>query len=754
MKRPACFIACLILLFLIIYLQLRPPDPFSDDRIRGRTITVSGTVDDKYSKNSSDYLIIKDTAIISGLQSAEKGKVIVKLKESKEDLSRLPVTGSGVCITGKGMIFSEARNPGNYDLAAYEMVRGIDYELYDAVILSEKTPGFNPGLLDEYMCRIREKLKDTACLIYGEEDSGIVCAMLLGDRTGLSDEIKDGYRRSGMSHILCISALHISLLGAGILKLLRKIGMNKTAAYILSFIMITLYGRLTGSGISTIRALITFALIMTADIIGRTPDILSSLSAAGTVILIIQPLYVLDSGFVLSFTSVCGIGILGPVFKRLMPVRGAVADALKTSVSITVFMLPVTLYYFFGAPLYSVLINLIVIPLLAILLVSALISLVTGCFIPLLGDAASIPARVILSLYRSLTGLNDRLPFSLVTSGRPEIWQITVFYLIIAGLIIYDCICKYPDQGSTGRARGIRLKRAIWITGIIFGVLILTVRLRPFLSITMIDTGQGDCHMIEIDKKTVVMIDCGSSDIDRTARYRVVPYVRSRGYDRIDYAIVTHTDEDHISGYKEIFSAEDHLGIRIKTLILPDIENKDDAYHDLAYLAADCGTSVVTVKAGDEFELHGLKFECLNPVEGMKYSDPNSASVCLLLSGFNDRFRALYTGDTQNEGEEVLNNALSGSESGHVITLLKCAHHGSAYSTGEDFLSIARPAVTFISAGMDNSYGHPSKALLSRLDEVQSRVFVTSKSGAVRMDVYWKKIKIHEFIKTKEDRYE
>ncbi|MCR5410651.1 MAG: ComEC/Rec2 family competence protein [Lachnospiraceae bacterium] len=206
MKRPACFIACLILLFLIIYLQLRPPDPFSDDRIRGQTITVSGTVDDKYSKNSSDYLIIKDTAIISGLQSAANGKVIIKLKESEEDLSHLPVTGSGVCITGKGMIFSEARNPGNFDLAAYEMVRGIDYELYDAVILSEKTPVFNPGLLDEYMCRIREKLKDTACLIYGEEDSGIVCAMLLGDRTGLSDEIKDGYRRSGMSHILCISA--------------------------------------------------------------------------------------------------------------------------------------------------------------------------------------------------------------------------------------------------------------------------------------------------------------------------------------------------------------------------------------------------------------------------------------------------------------------------------------------------------------------------------------------------------------------
>jgi competence protein ComEC len=276
-------------------------------------------------------------------------------------------------------------------------------------------------------------------------------------------------------------------------------------------------------------------------------------------------------------------------------------------------------------------------------------------------------------------------------------------------------------------------------------ILICTLRVHSPLEITMIDVGQGDCHFMILPDGRSMMIDCGSSDVTDVARYRVIPYLLSEGCDCIDYAVVTHTDADHINGYEQMLSAKDSADVRIGTLIMPDIDDRDEAYDRLVSLATGKGVQIRKIHAGDTFEIDGMRFNCLNPALGGVYTDANATSVCLDISYMG--FRALYTGDAEGEGEREMEDRLRSSGMSGGYTLLKCAHHGSENSTSEDFLTLVRPQITFISAGVDNRYGHPHRELLERIEKTGSRVYVTKDLGAVQMDTDGKRIRIKSYIK-------
>lgn len=732
MKRPACVVGCCLLLFMGLLFYLKPPEIQRSYPVSSGQVVMYGIVDDKYQKDQSTYLIAVKAGTVSGIKSEKDHKIIIKLKEKKESLAMTAGIGEKVKVTGKVYIFPEARNPGNFDLARYELIRGIDFELYDAAI--EVCPGGRLRYIDEALCLIRERLIRSIDRIYDEEDAGVIKAMLLGDRAGLSDEVRSGYRRAGISHILCISALHITLLGTGLLRLLRGAGVNKVISYIVSFAVISMYGRLTGSGVSTVRALITFGLMMAADLLGRTPDLLSSMSVAGGMIIIARPLYVLDAGFILSFSAVGGIGILGPPLGRLISAKGRIFDSIRSSLSVAIFMLPVILYFFYQVPVLSTVINLLVIPLLTILLISSLLSMLLGCISFIFGVLAGYPAKLILFIYRAVTALNDRIPYSLITTGRPGIWKIVIYYLVLAAVIFVV---------NKRQRAGLRL-RVCCGAAFFFAVAFLSLHIRPDLAVTMLDVGQGDCHLMETRHGKTVMIDCGSSDVSEPVKYRVAPYVLSRGHDHIDYAIVTHSDLDHVGGYMEMLEKGREAGIGVGCLIMPDVSLRDENYMKLTDLARLRGVEVKTIKTGDVFHIDGVSFECLNPEKGAVFSDVNASSVCLSVSLDGSDFKALYTGDVQDEGERAMMRIL---DDRRRYALLKCAHHGSKNSTPDELLDTISPLYTFISAGIDNQYGHPHTELMDRLHAAGTRIYVTNETGAVRMDTDGRRIRVSGFLR-------
>ncbi|MBQ7464872.1 MAG: DNA internalization-related competence protein ComEC/Rec2 [Lachnospiraceae bacterium] len=732
MKRPACFAALCLVCLLFLISRLKPPEIFGDEGLSGMPAQAYGTLSDKYEKNGSFCLILSDARLITGKKpETEKHDIIVKLSDT-EDPRTLPHIGQMVLVKGKIYIFDRARNPGQFDLALYEKSRGIDLELTGAQI--KKVLG-REAVIRESLNRLSFRISTVYDALYGEEDAGIIKAMVLGDKNAMDQEIKALYTRAGAAHVLCISGLHISLLGCFFYRGLKRCCLPRAPAAIISTAFLTAYAVMTGMSVSAKRAVIMFSLLIIADCIGRSYDLLSSLSVSGCILLLSDPYMLFDTAFVMSFGAVMGAGILKPALDRLFPGKNKAVDAVKLSLSITVFSLPVTLYSYFQVPVYSVFLNLIIVPLMGVLLITALLAGGLGLIFLPLGIIPAKAGNIILGFYEGVCRINDKLPYSLLIKGRPCLFYMIIYYLLLIMLVIL--IKRYVRPGGS---LPVKAGRAILCLCGFIMLMVLPVNMIKTPSVTMLDIGQGDCACIETGRGRVVMIDCGSSDESMIAKYKVLPFLKSRGRSCIDAAVVTHADNDHISGFKELFEMPEKEGLKVKRLIMPDTALKDEAYASLVKLAKSRGTKVTLIKTGDEFTVDGISFYCLHPDRGYECADRNEYSTVLSVSfgGFD----ALFTGDVEGRGEEILTERIS-----KRYTLLKCAHHGSDNSTPEEFLERVSPKITFISAGRGNSYGHPGKELIKRLRGSGTGIYVTKDSGALMLSTDGKKMKVETFLK-------
>jgi len=224
-----------------------------------------------------------------------------------------------------------------------------------------------------------------------------------------------------------------------------------------------------------------------------------------------------------------------------------------------------------------------------------------------------------------------------------------------------------------------------------------------------------------------ILFDGGSTDEKSLGQYTLVPALKSRGVKNIDYAIVSHLDNDHYSGVLYILENQRSCGIKIENLMLPKIFYNDEAYARLAAAAYRSGTNVKLISAG--MNLTGLngRFDlvCLAPGDNRAYSDINEGSLILKMS-YGD-FDMLFTGDVQGQGEKDL-TSLSGLS---ACDVLKVAHHGSSGSSSEKFLSRVNPRVALISCGVDNSYNHPHRETLERLEACGADIYNTAQDGMI-----------------------
>ena len=737
-----CFIALCLCAMIFLLLRIRPPSVYTEDG-GDKEVLAEGIVSDKYFKNDSFYLVLSKAHVIRGKTGyGKKFDILVKIKDGdKEELFRSVPAGVTCAVSGKIYFFEQSRNPGQFDMALYEKYKGIDFEITSAGILSVSG---RPDIVKERLLRLKNRLSRVYDRLFDEEKAGVIKAMVLGDKNSLSPEIKDLYQRAGISHSLSISGLHISILGCLLYTLLCgrfSLGPVKSGLYLpgpcpalISSTILILYGYMTGMGISVKRAIIMFIMMLAAKSLGRSYDMLSSLAFSSLILMLQNPYCIYDTSFILSFGAVIGTGLFKPVtdfiFPRIKGPFSGIAESVKLSLSISVFTLPMVLYFFYRVPLYSVFLNLILIPLMGVLLVFSVICGLTGLISLEAAALFSYICRLILNLYEGVCRINDKLPYSVLVKGRPGMINIIVFYIFLCILILF-VEKKRKDLDKCG----FKLLIGLIIT-VVF--IIYPINITPKLQITMLDIGQGDCGYIGTGGKHTILIDCGSSDEEEIAKYKVIPFLRSMGRSVIDIAVVSHADNDHISGFKELLLTDVNEGMKIKRLIMPDTAMKDDAYTELAELAKRAEVDISIIKTGDSFTADGVTFTCLHPDSGYACSDRNEYST--VLSVTYKGVSALFTGDIEGRGEEILTQRI---KSGY--TLLKCAHHGSDNSTSGSFLEKAHPQVTFISAGRDNTYGHPGNGLLKRLENAGSRVFVTKDSGALTFKSDGRRVRISTF---------
>ncbi len=641
--------------------------------------------------------------------------------------------GNLLFVSGDIKKFQKASNPGQFNEYQYNKMLNIDYKMNaDSVEIIN----VDYSVFHQFLYNLKKKFTEVYRKILPAKNAGILSAMMLGEMTLLDPEMKELYQQSGISHILAISGLHISLLGLTLYRLLRRIRIPLFPAAGISVFIIFSYGILTNFSVSTNRAVVMMIILMAAGLIGRTYDLLSATAFSALVILIQSPLQVQNAGFLLSFGAILGIALMNPILSFLIPFKNKILDGLISSLGIQIITLPIILYYFYEVPTYSVIINMIILPTSTIIiLLSVLAVILGGIYLPF-GMFAIGAVHYLLNFYEWVCRVGAKLPGKNILLGRPDLWAVIAYYSIILLVVCFR----------------LKVKRKICVLLLSFLVVIFIKSKNITLNVTFLDVGQGDGIFMMTPKGTTYLVDGGSSDISKVGQYRIEPYLKVSGIGTLDYAIVTHMDSDHISGLKELMDAMEETkgdkktgiykgNIIIRNLILPDISQKDEAYKEFVTLALSRGIKVWYIKKGDTIEDGEVKITCLHPDTNYNFTSRNAYSTVLGVSF--KQFDLLLTGDLEAEGEDMVLKELKAQPDYDV---LKVAHHGSKYSTYEEFLDLVKPEFSIISCGKDNSYGHPDPELLDRLKEAGSDVKITYESGAVTIKTDGEKLEISEYL--------
>lgn len=732
-QRPIALLA--LLLFLI--LQILPAGLFCEPlKLQKKCeVQVTGRVIRQNNDDEKQQIYLGDCMVRSGESVFETKKLLVYLNGTGE----YPI-GADLSLSGTIYPLEEPTNPGQFNSRLYYQGQGISYTVYGE---NAEIAAVHPAFVRRSLQRFRERISRIYDAVLNDLDSGILKAMILGEKTDLNEEIKALYQRNGISHLLAISGLHVSLAGMGLYRLLKRCTGSWFLSGVPALTFLCAYGWMTGASMSTLRAVMMCSLAIAADLVGRTYDMLSAMGAAAMALMITNPLNARQSAFLLSFGAVLGIALVLAIWKLYQNSENKLLQAVSVSLSVMLITFPVLLMSFFEYPLYSTFLNLLVIPLMSVLMVCGILCGLTGMLSLSLAGICGIPCHLILSVYAWSGRKCLTLPGAVLAMGAPERWKIALYY----GALISCLFLLYRE----------RRKKKYWhkkqsfhpsvrVLTISLGVMalsagLLCLRVQTGLSVTMLDVGQGDSIFLKAPDGTACLYDGGSTSVSKVGSYRILPFLKSEGVHELDYILISHMDRDHISGIQELLEdSRSAGGIRIGHAVLPKLQRKDDAYLEMEEMIQKAGISILYMSAGDRLCKNAFSFNCLWPRTDVLSDDRNDLSL-VLLAEYGD-FQMLLTGDIGPQTERAL------AASGHLeeAEILKVPHHGSRYSSTDVFLSRVRPDISLISCSAANRYGHPGGETLERLTEAGSRILITRDCGAIRIWTDGKQVRVRCFM--------
>lgn len=574
-----------------------------------------------------------------------------------------------------------------------------------------------PGWQDRAFA-LGETLRSQLRRALGPEDSALLEGMLLGGSRGIPAERLRLFTRCGLSHLLSVSGSHVALLlglfagGAAFLPLPRKMG-----ALLVAFLLVS-YGILCGLRASVCRAL----LLGLGALWGRVHRKRTSSTAfLGLGLLLLpawHPWWVWDPGFQLSFAAAGGLLLLRrPVEEKLavwLPLP--LARGLSVPLGAQILGLPFLVHHFHMLSLVSLLANVLLVPLLSLCLAFG----AAGAMMSALG--LSFPGRLLLVGAGQLLGISlwggewlSNLPGTHWVSGQVPLWVWPLYLLLVLALL---------EQGWFRPERP-RLRRAgIMATGLALCLLLLAHHFRPrTFSAYFLDVGQGDCAVVVTPERQVFVFDTGglSGHFDPGEKI-LVPFLRYLGTDQVDAVFLSHGHHDHAGGLAGLLR-----WMPVAAIYLP-LENPSKDVEKALHLVQRKNTSKIVYKMQTNQKI-GKKKSIIKIVEAPKLEEKggtgneNSAIVRMSCDGHS----FLFTGDAPAEVEELAAQRPIQSD------VLKVSHHGSRTSSSEVFLETVRPRLAVISSGRRNSFGHPHRETIEKLETHRIPLVRTDQVGAVKI---------------------
>jgi competence protein ComEC len=673
--------------------------------------------------------------------------------------------GDKVRITGVLRFARNFGNPGEFDYAGYLARQGIAATM----VLNASGRGrlavighrreFPSSEIDAIRARIGGFIDAN---LAGEQRAEMR-ALVIGDRGGIGEALRQHFALTGLAHMLVISGLHLGFVAAAAFALVRllmmlfpalvALGYATKAAALAAALAASAYAAIAMPHVSTSRALVMVFAYTLAVVADRARALLASLALAAIVICLALPGSTADIGFQLSFASVLAI-VLGmrrfaPWWRRRFGVhdpaehtsrqipRAAAAIAGYVAVSLWALLgvAPLTAYHFNQFSAVGVIANSVVVPIMAVGgVILGLIACAIGMIAPTLGAPLLIVAGWSLAVGTWLVEWFERWPAAYFRIFTPTPLEMVIVYgLLLLWLtrpIEHSPMSPLPHHSAEPFFRWRRACCAILIVMLAADAVWWTHD-RWFsrsLRVTFLSVGEGDAAVLRFAGGRVMLIDAGGAwpgGFDFGERV-VARYLWAQKIMRVDYLVVSHPDLDHFGGMFFIVPNFSPREFWVTSALKPE-----PMYTALMAEVAAWKIPVRIVDASMRpLMLGGASVRCLGPAPDEAAARDNNLSMVLRVA--QGAQSLIFTGDIEAAGERAL---LARTPAAVIAaTVLKAPHHGSRTSSSNAFVAAVRPQVVVLSLGYRNPFGFPAPEVVERYLAAGARVFRTDRSGAVSVD--------------------
>ena len=701
-------------------------------------------------------------------------------------------SGDQVSITTEARLPQFFRDEGAFDRRAYLRQQGVDLtatlrapELLEVVATS---PTFARNKLARARRRLREEL--STLLPGAPEEAAVLRAMLLGDRSFLDRSESVNFQKTGVFHVLVVAGLHVGAFAAFLFWLARKFRLSRGCTSLAIVLCIVAYVAVVEQRPPVLRAALMTLLVVLALLFFRRVELLNSVAIAALLLLIASPSLLADSSFQLSFLAMFSIaGVAAPWLERTIEpyARGVhgwrdvtrdvahppkiaqfridlrsvaswleprlpssiapgvtnfaaralslffrVAEMLALTLILQIGMLPMLARDFHRVTLSGPFANLIAVPLTGILVPLGFVTLLVGWMVPKLGLLLALPLRWLTTVLLHATAWIAHFPRWSYRIPAPPFWVIFLFF--VAAVLLSISLRSSSSTSSW-------LKRAAFLSAVTAAALIAIHPFAPsfhrgWLELNVLDVGQGDSLFLVSPAGHTILVDAagpftepfgsGQARGSDPGEDAVSPYLWSRGFQRIDVVALTHAHQDHLGGLFAILE-----NFKVDALWIGR-EVASSQQKQLEALAIAKGITTVHELRGERLNWDGAQLAFLWPQivpEEVALSAKNDDSLVFRVQYGQRSF--LLPGDAEKSSERAILAETAPAEM--RADILKIGHHGSKNSTTPEFLDAVHPELAVISAGEENPYGHPSPALLDRLQQAGVLALRTDQNGAIHI---------------------
>ncbi len=717
--------------------QLPDSDHITKYLDRSDTLSIRCTVIDQPRWSNGRTKFLASLRSISGTDAEDTirvtGKATVTIfpkKRSNEEPVQIPY---GAVITLRGLLQAppEERNPGEFSyrdyLALNDIFAMVSAEGYSSVIVSDEREG-NP-FFEFVIFPSKEFIIRTIRTVMSGDEANFLIGLLLGDRTEISEEIKNAFMNTGTIHVLAVSGSHVVLVAEIIFVLLGILRFPRKPQIVMAIVILLYYMYLTGATPSVVRSTLMMIIFFVGQYREERTDVYNLLGASAIIILMIEPKQLFDVGFQLSFSAVFSIVYFYPKLNALIPKIPEVWEELAmmkwlwqlfaVSLAAQIGTLPFTALYFGKVSIVSLFANLLVVPLVGLIVTIGLTGALLGTLSLWIASCFSEVNNIIAFITLRFVKWAETVPYAVVDTATFG-WTETVVYGAAVGLLF--------TAGNAAVQKRILLIAIILLNIQLWNAVAASDEAR--LRITFLDVGQGDGAVIRFPEGETMVVDAGPSSPGFDAGEKIVaPFLRRNGVATIDAVITSHPHADHLGGVPHLlrnFTVRRTIdaGQRAQSKLFYEYES-ERGHTDR--IAARAGT-IIPVGNARIYVLHpSRRFIDTDSTNGYSHLNESSVVFKLVYGGTS----VLFTGDAEREAEEHLSHIY-----GNFLRsdILKAGHHGSSTSSSEPFVRAVSPATVVVSVARFNKFRHPSPTVIDRLLSTGATVLRTDREGAIHFE--------------------